>query len=150
MDQGRRAIGGSVSFSPSVLRVSEMSRQCRPSNWQARREAEEEGAIEAMVKPDDADVTDRAKQAKEKLDEATHELDVLNPDVQARVLELVSLDKHSLELLLELLRKLKDGEIQPVEYRKLLASLQSQALSEQASKRPLDAQEKGKSKDNWD
>ena len=57
-----------------------------------------------MTKPDDAD---RAKHTKEELDEATRELDALNPAGQARVLELLSLDKPSLDLLLELLQKRK-------------------------------------------
>jgi len=97
-----------------------------------------------MAKPGDGDVTDRAKQAKQKLDEATRELDALDPYAQARVLELVPLDKPSLELLQELLQKLKDGMIHPAEYRKLVASLHSQSLSEKAAKRPLDALEEAK------
>ena len=100
-----------------------------------------------MARFDDGDDTDRAKQSKEELDEATRELDALDPDAQARVLELVSLDKPSLELLRDLLQKLEDGKIQPAEYRKLVASLQSQSLSEQAGKHPLDALEKEKGKD---
>ena len=94
-----------------------------------------------MAKSDDASDADRAKHAKEELDQATRELDALDPDAQARVLELLTLDKPSLELLLEQLQKLKDGKIQPAEYRKLVASLQVQSLSEKAAKR---APEKGK------
>jgi hypothetical protein len=63
-----------------------------------------------MAKPDDAHDADRAKHAKEELDQATRELDALDPAGQERVLELLSLDKPSLDLLLELLQKLKDGK----------------------------------------
>ena len=88
-----------------------------------------------MTKPDHAD---RAKHAKEELDQAIRELESLDPAGQARVLELLPLDKPSLELLLELLEKLKDGRIEPDEYRKMVASLQVQSLSENKAKRASD------------